>query len=245
MSHRLRRNVFYDMMIDVTRKNKMLLLRFEEGQSLQMIANKFKISRQRVQQIIGNTGINNGGFNYHKINLLDDQDFLLLTSNKTNEELSRELGLGENTISSHRSKIRHAIKKGDTSVSRGFDGEEWASEWLKYKGISNQLMNFKHTFDILAFDKIRIDVKYATIPWGYSSRTWRFHVKQYNKRHDCDFYLFIIAKTEDVFVIPATKIPEKQKYVVLTCPTSRPTLFKWEYYHNAYDLIINQAEQIT
>lgn len=46
------------------RKEEMLKLRFENRWPLWKIAEEFGISRERVRQIIGNTGPRNGGFQY-------------------------------------------------------------------------------------------------------------------------------------------------------------------------------------
>jgi len=47
-----------------TRKEEMLKLRFECRWPLWKIAEQYGISRERVRQIIGNTGPRNGGFQY-------------------------------------------------------------------------------------------------------------------------------------------------------------------------------------
>ncbi len=47
---------------DTLRNKEMKRLRFEEHLTLQEIADKFGITRERVRQIIGNSGIKYGGF---------------------------------------------------------------------------------------------------------------------------------------------------------------------------------------
>lgn len=224
------------------RKEDMRELRLTHGWTLQRIADKYSISRERVRQVIGNTGT----ISFRNSAVFKDDLFLEDTKHLTNDELCELLNVNYVTVSRQRGGIRHAVK-GNGNVRKAFESEELASAWLKAKGINNELMAFRHPFDILALDRVRIDVKVAygscISPSQHNiSPTWTFHVENGNKRDDTDFYLCIIAPTEEIFVIPAGKIPRNTGTIRFCWPTLRPELSNWQNYLDAYNLIFEFAD---
>lgn len=147
------------------RRTEMLSLRQSKKWTLQKIADKYGISRERVRQIIGNSGPKYDGILVSKYNskysFLRDKNWQRRNADKTNKEISIELGVPQATISRFRGKIRHSVEP-DSLVGVGAYWEEWVSDHLRKMGIQNELMPFKHPFDILAAGYIRIDVKSST-----------------------------------------------------------------------------------
>jgi len=227
------------------RRQDMVNLRYVLGWTLQKIADRYGISRERVRQIIGNSG----HIAIKTTDRLKDEEFLQQTANLTNEELADMLGVSQQTVAKHRGDMRHAIKNGNSAAYRGAMIEDKVSEILKEKGISNELMPFKNGFDILALDTVRIDVKSAYKNWNppssnFVSPLWRFKIQSgVIKRKGTDFYACYIVPTEELFVIPSNVIPETREYIAFCWPTTRPTMSKYQKYLNAYHLITEFAEE--
>jgi hypothetical protein len=57
------------------------------------------------------------------------------------------------------------------------------------------------------------------------------------RRDRCDFYVFVIAETQDMFVVPSRDVPENRAQIAFCWPSLRPELAKWQKYHNRFDLI--------
>lgn len=228
------------------RREEMRRLRFEEKWPIRKIGEHYGISRERVRQIIGNSGAKCGGFNYRPA-LGDDQDleWVQKTLGKTNAELATELGLSEITIGRYRHMYRHAVEPG-CALGVGAKLEEWVSDRLWRKGIANKLMPVNHPFDILAGGNIRIDVKSTSsirVPSNdrMVNPQYSFRVRK-NRRDKADFYVLVIAETEDVFIVPASVVPASQECIVFAWPTERPEIAKWQNYHDAWDLIETALE---
>jgi len=220
------------------RKKDMLSLRFDYGWTLRAIGNKYGMSRERIRQIIGNTGF----IAKKRSDILKNEQFLKSTAYLTNRELAKALNLKSSSIIRYRGNIRHAIEPSNKNTKTAFDSEILASALLQNHGIKNKLMNFQHSYDILALDFIRIDVKLANTPKSSPSRStispsWRFRVRKGEKRNTTDFYFCVIGPTEEVFIIPADKVPKNMANIVFCWPTTRPELSKWQHYLNAYYLI--------
>jgi len=222
-----------------TRNDEIRRLRFDEGWTNTRIGEKFGISRERVRQIIGNTG------NLaHKMRMDSRSDYILSQPHKTNGELSEELGVGRATISGERSHVRHAIEFGTDAARTGFAWEEWAHDYLFQNGIDNVLQNFRAPYDIIALDNVFIDVKVATKPCQTSPflKSTQYHFQPNNRHNEADIYMLIIGPTEDVFIVPAKKI-ENMGHVYFCWPSKRPEIGKLQKYHNRLDLIWSIHEQ--
>jgi DNA-binding CsgD family transcriptional regulator len=82
------------------RKLEMRRLRYGDGWTLQRIADRYGISRERVRQILGNTG----SIASRRTDRLRDDEFLIQTAHLSNKELADLLGLTERTVALHRPK---------------------------------------------------------------------------------------------------------------------------------------------
>ena len=89
-------------------------LRFEEGLTLQEIGDRFDISRERVRQVVGNTG---WIANKKRIAYVRSQ------IGKTNQELVKETGLSINTISRYRGDLHHMAGTDTESLVK--TGNKW------------------------------------------------------------------------------------------------------------------------
>ena len=210
---------------------EMAYLRFEELWTLQEIGERFGVSRERVRQILGNTG---PGFKSTRL-----REKARAMSDKTNEEVAKALGISEQYASALRSGLRVPAKSGYKKL--GTDKEEWVAALLEDKGFSCELKQLGHPFDILIDGKCRVDVKFSKTPKSSPSHecvspTWRFAVR--GDRENCDFYVCVTAN-DDVFVIPSGKVSPNMESLVFVYPTKRPDLAKWQKYYERYDLIEN------
>jgi DNA-binding CsgD family transcriptional regulator len=231
------------------RRDEMRRLRFEERLSLQKISDRFGISRERVRQIIGNSGPKNGGFQFNQFyDTLCDPGWLAPRIDKTNREIAEELEVSVGSVSMYRGSSRHAIEP-ESVLGKGARAEEVVSDKLWRRGIPNKLMPVHHPYDILVGGQIKIDVKSAYKP-SYPTNPsmvnpqYRFGVRSGKKREDADYYILIIVETEDYFIVPAKDVPIQQQSLTFCWPTERPEIGKWQNYHDAWDLIEDAIEKI-
>jgi transcriptional regulator with XRE-family HTH domain len=219
------------------RRAEMTYLRHERRWSLQRIGDRYGISRERVRQIIGNTG---KGIIETSSDILTPE-FLASVDDLTNDQVAEAIGYSNATISKYRSGRRHAIKPGNQTVNVGLEMEEVAAKMLQENGIAYQFMGYGHPFDILLDNSKRVDVKSSgsngkTNP-KIKSPQYKFRVQLGDKRNDADFYLCITTDTLDAFVIPSSQVPTTTEQIQMCWPTTRPAMSKYSQYHNRWDLL--------
>ena len=186
------------------RNQEMWRLRFIEGWRLREIAKWAKISRQRVQQILGNTGKEFlGEWTRQKINSGAYQ----LPPNV--EELDNFKG-SKRVWLKEWGKHRHKAKGGNAAFAQRF--EELASQILSEYGIPNKLMPFRHPFDIKTDLGIRIDVKVTNMEISKlpSQRADHptYQLPEMKSGKDCDFFFVFIPDSNELcgytyFIIPS------------------------------------------
>lgn len=218
---------------DIARLKEMVDLR-KNGYTLQKIGDKFGISRERVRQLIGNSG-------YMAFDLMHEERDRIVEESKdlTTPELRKKLGI----YNIPKRNYHHPVENGDSGTYRGNVSEVRAAEIIRQHGFIAELMPLGHPFDILVNDSIRVDVKSAyhsltspSILRRSASPMWKFKVGK-NRRDLCDFYFCIITETEDVFIIPSKDVPANMQFLAFCYPTERPEIAKWQNYHDAYDLL--------
>lgn len=223
---------------DPERTAEMLRLRHQEKWTIQQIGDRYGISRERVRQIIGNTG----RYASKYTNTLKNESWLDAHKDKTNNELASMLSTSSECISMYRGKTRHAISP-DSFVGYGAAVEGVVSDHLRGLGIENQLMPVRHPFDILAENGARIEVKSRFCPmrgdWHIGRSIYAFNVIKGNKLPDyADFYILVIAVEDPVyFVVPVPDV-RWQKSLYVTWPRTYENC-KYSKYHNAFDAIRN------
>jgi Sigma-70, region 4 len=187
--------------IDRSRLAEMERLRFVENWSNTEIGKKFGISRERVRQLIGNTGY---GYIPRK-----QAKLILSRPDLTNTQLAEELSVSVGTIIKYRGHQRHAIEKGKLEI--GIRYEIIVSDRLKQEGIDHKLMPHHHPFDILLGNGKRIDVKSATHKVSPKSQNYSFYTIRINKKergHYADFFIIYIVPENMFLVIPFDDTPE-------------------------------------
>lgn len=222
---------------DASRIQDMIRLR-EGGKTLEDIGNIYHISRERVRQIIGNTGV------YFISNIARR---IHVDSSMTVKDLDGLLyGRGRKILRDKLKKIHHAISGG-----AGKDGQEieWlVSEKLKSIGLENELMPLRHPFDIQLKNGIRIDVKATwtksiTSPFQ-KNEMYRFGVKKKRKAGACDFYICYIAPHNVFFVIPEKEV-NLSNFLYISYPEPKRSWSKWQDYENRFDLLRIDATKRT
>lgn len=215
----------------LTERNKeMMRLRLEKGKSLQEIADIYGITRERVRQIVPDTGKNFiTKWTEHKI---DEYD---LSACKDINELPGAITVWRKLWGKH----RHAAKSG--SVKIGQEYEQKASDILSSMGLSNKLMPNRHPFDILLDNGLRVDVKHSDCDvsdfptQNCASPTYSIANMKYGE--DCDF--FIVFVSDAVFVIPASEV--KVDRIRIPYPQTGRKPSKWTQYKDRYDLLSNHS----
>jgi hypothetical protein len=212
-----------------TRENKMIEMRLQNLMTLREIGEHFNISRERVRQIIGNTG--------HDY-VAERTKAKIENSTEATPDLAERLGLCTATISRYRNN-HHDISGG--SAMKGEIAEKYVSDKMASLGIENELMPIGHSFDLLVNDKIRVDIKAsyktsATSP-NYKSPQWHFCIQTDTRGKYCDYFVCVIWKTKDCFIIPFDEIGVGRKDLWFCYPTKRPNIGKYQKYHERWDLL--------
>jgi hypothetical protein len=220
-------------MINQERKDDMVAYR-NTGATLQQIATIYNLSRERVRQIIGNTGRD---FRYKLTReWAKGVDMTVMTS----EEIKKLPGM-ITALTKMCGEIHHK------NNGLGDKTEELAHQILLSKGIANERMPFGCPYDILTDTEIKIDVKHSEYniqncpSQRYVKPTYQMaHIKQ---GADCD-YFFVMIKDDTmefgyaVFIIPSRKAPLglDSRIRIPWPPSSKPS--KWHQYLNRYDLLL-------
>lgn len=229
----------------MSRREKMMRLRFGERMSLAEIGQEFGVSRERVRQIIGNSG-------RVLSEAIRERNEEIENSISTTPALAKKYGLSEGHISGIRSGKYHMIAGGN--ARKGEIVERHVSWVLSENGIDNELMPTGHPFDILALDEVRIDVKGAFTTSETSncvSPLWHFHMGKNRRGKYCDVFICVIWDTKEYFIIPDSALKRSQTDIYFCWPTKRPTMGKYQKYLNRWDLITGatndkkQSERIS
>jgi hypothetical protein len=221
----------------IERRSLMLMMR-HSGLTLQEIGDKFDLSRERVRQIIGNTGRH----------IVTDykRDIIRENPDVPTRILAEQTGISPVVIARYSRGIRRPLAESATNVWIGEQGEVWINDHLNSLGLDSRLTNNRHNHYDLVVNDYKIDVKTTTKPWsppsleGKSiSPSWRFSVKCGNGRLPVDFYICVIdhEQNKDVFVIPYGAIPIPSQHITFCWPSMRPEIGKYQKYYERYDLL--------
>jgi len=214
-----------------TRKEEMLSMR-NSGMTLNEIAGKYGISRERVRQIIGNTG--SDFMKKFTESALEKVDL----SQRVTNDISDLIGIKKIWLDKMRS-LHHKIAGG--AAKQGEEVEELVSKKLTSLGIKNKLMPYGNQFDIITDDGIMIDVKSTSVKTFTSNKQksdlYYFKTKKDKRGDYCDYFIFYIILTNDFFVIPNFEVPYSNGvYITWPCLHKKQTS-KWPKYHNRFDLL--------
>lgn len=211
------------------RVQRMRHMREVELMTLKEIADEFGISKQRVHQLIGNTG---SGVKHERLRKL-----VIPHPDKTNAALAKELGIQPNTVRGLRADRYYNL----SPRNKGFEGHQVGIEAVANKlillGMAVRLMPHREAHDILVNDCHRVCVSYGRVPRHSPSNLcvspqWGFSVEH----KETDFYAFVTVDL-DMFIVPITAIPRKMKLVAFCWPTLRPTIGKFQRWHSRFDLL--------
>jgi transcriptional regulator with XRE-family HTH domain len=209
--------------IDPRTKDLMLQLREQKHMTLAEIGKQFGVCRERVRQIIGNTGNHQGEWHSQAI---------LEWSDKTNSQLSRELGLSESTITHYRGDTRHAVEP-DSEAGKGAGAEEMVARILQERGIYAELQPFRGSYDIRLSNGTRIDVKAA-----YSLRVgknikpfYNFNARRKPQGRYTDFFILYIVPDRRLFVIPWDEAPINSSIRI------QPDKSRWNQFEDRFELL--------
>lgn len=220
------------------RNDEMNTLRWGKSWTLQEIADEYGISRERVRQIVGNSGYKNAKTKRNKA-------ATLANSYMINDDIAQALGVSVPTVSKYRRGTRHAIKGSNLYV--GVEKEESYAKTLESMGMNVELMPHSHKYDAIV-NGYRVDFKYCGTEYNPPSMhkskypRWRFNVRSGEKRDDCDFY-FCVTANDDVFIIPSLLVPRTMNHLIFTYPRGRTGMAaKWQLYKDRYDLLEERQE---
>jgi len=195
-------------------------LRFEKYQTLDEIGRKVGVSRERIRQIIGNSGYIIPEWKHGVIKKNPD---------RTNEELAEMLGYEPGSIASVRGNTFHKDKQGR------YDWIIHVGEFLESLGHSVEYKPYRVPYDILLNGKTKIKIALAR-RWNHSERyglvsdAYRFHL-----RSGSDFTIGVALEYGDIFVFPKVEFGRVIRFVWPSNP--HKSVSKWAQYHNRWEMI--------
>lgn len=222
------------------RKQEMTVLHFEQGWTMQQIADIFGISRERVRQIIGNS--NDARRKLTEKILLQDME------NKTTSEIKDSVFdkirrpivkvLDEKIALQHHLPDRTGRS---TGLINGINAENNVANILQVNGFNVELMPFGHPFDLLVNGK-KVDVKYSSslsMPPRGKTPFYRFAIRKNIKPNSCDFFIFSVFDSNKLWIIPNSKLPNVNM-VYITKNLSHHSWKqskRWDEYINRFELL--------
>ena len=215
------------------RTAEMIAMR-ESGATLQKIGDRYNVSRERVRQIIGNTGNTSTNMRMEQISNEPPE--------MSNGEIAMKYKLGTATVSRYRARAWHAVD-GDSALAVGNGWEAWANQEIIKHGHSAELQPLSTHYDILVDSSKKVDVKASqgNIPPSLQniakSPRYNFNIRKFEYRPPIDFYYLIAIDTKDVFIIPYGDLPMPKEQLIFHWPSKRPKIGKYQKYHNRYDLL--------
>lgn len=218
------------------RNEEMRRLRFEEGWILRDIAEKFGVSRERVRQIIGNTGKE-----FRKEwtkKFIQGHPDVMIGSHFT--EISSLPGV-KKAWQTEWGNYPHKMKGEYQKKHRNYENE--TKRMLRNIGIKAAIMPTKNPFNLITHNGCRIVVRYTTTnisecPSQTSSTYPHWAVPGLPNNHrDYDFLIAFIPDT--FFVIPSNEIGDRNPTSRIRIPwpkmSNKPS--KWHKWHERIDMI--------
>ena len=217
-------------MDDAKRKEEMLSMRHDEGMTNNLIGMKFGVSRQRVCQIIGNTGRNFRKEWTRKTARETD------ISDMTRGDIKDLPGIAQ-VWERKFARSRHRVSGGP--VEAGVNAENIVSDILSEKGIINKPMPFHSPFDILLDNGLRVEVKSASKKISPKSQNgysyYNINIRKLGRGDYADFFAILIEQ-KTLFIIPSSEFNKSCSHVRIFWPRNTKTS-KWEKYINRFDLL--------
>jgi hypothetical protein len=223
---------FFIMETKEARIKRLKKLRNDKGMLIQEIADMEGVSRERIRQIIGNTGRD-------FIGKFVENNVAVSSSMTTRQSEDLFGGRGKGILRKKISEIWHRVH-GESPTARGVIAEEKISKKLAADGIENKLMPYGHPFDILLGNGKRVEVKTAfsvskTSPAMVSAQ-YRFHVRKKEKGTHCDFYVLYIEPTNEFFIVPNSEI-NSVDHIYITSPKPKRSWGKYHQFKDRFDLL--------
>lgn len=218
----------------MTRIDDMLAMRYK-GMTLQVIGAAYGISRQRVRQLIGNTGRT---FRSEVLISRVEED-----PSANPEDICDEMGMDRRSL--YRLGIpipRHEAAGG--MLRKGQLGELIVSGKLSYMGIENELMPNRNPYSILTASGIRVDVRTAyhyvkapSIVGKSNTHMYKFRVWRKGREHDfADFIVCYIYPLHKSYVIPVSYVHGSEN-IAISYPILRNEVSKWARWEENFDLL--------
>jgi hypothetical protein len=219
------------------RKKEMEGLRNKDW-TLDKIGVFFGMSRERVRQIIGNTGIK---LNKKRMASSKGEQYIfakeMISENlwMTTSELHK-LPLGNKSLVTKLwGKTRHAIKDGNQK--RGFEIEDFVSKKLDSLGIKHKQTNSR-PFDIVLENGKNVEIRSRYKPEKLKTKNFYFFplFEKLQRKNPADIFILVIVKgkDKDCFVIPLSEIPPGGA-IGFTWPFVGYSV--WPNFHNRFDLL--------
>lgn len=212
----------------------MLRLRLKQKLTLKEIGRLFGVTGQRVHQILGNTG-----------RVSDDklrEEIMSFPASMSNVQVAKKLGVARSTVDRHRSRTFFIAEGGNARTST--KAKRYVAKRLRQAGFAVKVLPRKHKHDLLIDGYVPVAVIGCTTPAEPPSRKTVSPLWRFNVRAKYGAFVLCLTGDNDIFVIPRTAVPRKKEELCFCFPTLRPTMGKYQKYHERFDLLRQAAATV-
>jgi hypothetical protein len=227
-------------------------MRFKEHLSTIQIGKTLGVSRERVRQILEETG-GSGGRDAYKpyLHTFDDDEWLREHAHLTNEELGKLAGIPTDSARVLRSRIPYRASGG--AWEQKYIWTKNVAEHIEAHGLTAEMTPNNSPFGILVNDHLRVSVKSACSHRKYSPGAVTKHIRFLisKQREIVDFFVCVFYKdpTNPVyFVIPANEIRGKPHDIYIGWPpihTPRSKPPQYADFKDRWDLLFAAAKSVV
>jgi hypothetical protein len=215
-------------------------LRLNEKWTLDKIGILYGMSRERVRQILGNTGNIAESFINISAGKKEMLSFVAINeTDKTTQEFASKYHVHKGVAMAAWRGLRHKIKEG-SCAGLGFAIENFVSEELLKNGINHQLTNSRDVDAILDNGKtIEIKSRHCPCKKMTSKNFYFFPLERSIKKCHPDYFILVVVieDKKDIFIIPKEYIPSHGGVGFCWPTTFLPAHSIYSGFHNRYDLL--------
>lgn len=188
------------------------------------------ISRERVRQLIGNTG--RGFVTARRKRIWEENKY------ETNQKLSEMMEISESrVVKGYREGEWHNIKSGNVKTFQ--DAQKFVSAMLVIKGYENEMTGLRAGYSFLLENgnKVQLIACHPVQVPRCWAKTYSFNTRAEKVGIRCDFFICLCLDTLDMFVVPSDKVRGTGTPIRFSFPPTRHYKSKWLQYHGRFDLL--------
>lgn len=194
------------------RNNVMRNMFRREGYTMQAIADVYKISRERVSQIV-NPNKDFDSRELRRKRVIGHEETIKEIPNRLVPEYARKMRMTISAIEELRRGFRSAPNKG-TNAYKNWQACVRISEMLAKEGVENKIMPMKHAYDLAAGNKkilVKVSESKCITYAKQKSPMYKFSLYRTGSRRNrtCDYYVLYVKERNEIYILPSGVIGTK------------------------------------